>query len=105
MKDISRRDFIKGGTIATCGMSVLPLTFGTPDEMENRVKIGIIGMGRRGTSHLRLLLLMDGVEVVAVNDIIPSRAENAADLCREAGENRPAIYSGHEESYKQLQYH
>lgn len=102
IKNISRRDFIKKGTIATYGMSFLPLTFGASNEMQNSVKIGIIGTGSRGTGLLRLLLSIDDSEIVALNDVNKSNAENAANLCQEAGRNRPRIYSEHVESYKQL---
>jgi hypothetical protein len=48
----SRRDFIKKATIAGAGLVLMPsLTFGIGSITE-KLKIGMIGVGLRGTNHL-----------------------------------------------------
>jgi len=102
MKNISRRGFIEKGVIATLGMSVLPISFIAKNEMQKSVKIGIIGTGGRGTGHIGTLLGIDDTEIVAVCDLIQSKAENAANLCQKAGKNRPRIYCKDENTWKEL---
>lgn len=61
MKNLSRRKFIKNGTIATSGISVLPESLmiiknGRSIGANDRIRIGIIGCGSRGNN-----VFMDGV--------------------------------------------
>jgi len=67
-----------------------------------KVKVGIIGMGGRGTGHLSNLLGMDGVEIVAVCDLDQKKADNAAGLCVKAGRIKPAVFYGDGNTYKEL---
>lgn len=48
--------------------------------MANTIKVGIIGIGAIGSDHLnRLANTIPNVEVVAVNDVVPGRAQAALD--------------------------
>ncbi|MCX6226510.1 MAG: Gfo/Idh/MocA family oxidoreductase [Bacteroidia bacterium] len=102
MKNISRRGFIERGTIATLGMSILPIDLLANNQAQKTVKIGVIGTGGRGTGHIGTLLGIEGTEIVAVCDLTKSKAENAANLCEKAGKNRPRIYCKDEHTYKDL---
>ncbi len=51
--------------------------------MKEIVRIGVIGLGGRGTSQMKLLLSMDDVQVVAVCDLYEDRAINAKNICEE----------------------
>jgi predicted dehydrogenase len=102
MKKISRRGFIKKSTIATLGISYLPIFSARKNEPQKTVKIGIIGTGGRGTEHIVTLLGIEGTEIVAVCDLVQSRAENGADLCQKAGKPRPQIYCKDENTWKEL---
>ena len=53
-------------------------TFAAP-KIE-QVRVGIVGVGRRGPSHVLNLLKLDHVEIKAVCDILPDRAQAAAAL-------------------------
>jgi hypothetical protein len=102
MKKISRRGFIEKGIIATLGISVLPISVSGKDEPYKTVKIGIIGTGGRGTEHIVTLLGIEGVVIVALCDLVQSRAENGADLCLKAGKDRPRVYCKDENTWKEL---
>ena len=102
MKNVSRRDFIKTGTIASLGMGVFPISARATGDIERTIKVGVIGTGGRGTSHINTLLSIDGVDIVAVSDLVQSKAENAANLCQKAGKNRPRIYVKDDWSYKEM---
>jgi len=48
------------------------------------------------------LLSIDGVEVVAVCDLVESKASNAADICEKAGRKRPKVYAKDFTTYKEM---
>jgi len=102
MKKVSRRNFIKTGTIATVGMSVLPKSTIASKEADKPVKIGVIGTGGRGTSHVNTLLTIEGIEITALCDLVESKAVNAANICENDGRKRPAIYCKDEKTYKEM---
>ena len=41
------------------------------------VRVGIIGLGQRGPSHIKTMSLIEGVEIKALCDIIPDKAKAA----------------------------
>ena len=67
----SRRNFVKKTTLAGAGLSMLPnLTFSTTFKASSeKLKVGFIGVGLRGTNHLNNALLRDDVLVTAICDI------------------------------------
>jgi predicted dehydrogenase len=68
-----------------------------------KVRIGIIGMGGRGNGLLSNFLNMkDDVEIRAVCDIYPKRAEAAQKRVVRANLAEPDIYSGDEDVWKKL---
>ena len=57
--------------------------------MKEKISIAIIGLGKRGTSLLRdILVKRDDLDVVAVCDVYPDRTANANDILAKVG--RPA---------------
>ena len=60
--------------------------------MKERVKIGVIGLGGRGYNMMKWIFMPmkdDGVDIVAVCDLLIDRAEKAADTVEESGAERP----------------
>jgi len=102
MKNVSRRDFVKTGTIATIGIGALSESALAKSEADKIVRIGVIGTGNRGTSHVNTLLTIEGVEIVAVCDLDKGKAENAAGICEKKGKKRPKIYCKDEYTYKEM---
>ena len=93
MKTISRRQFVTHGTIAALGIAAMPTSiYATEMGKKKHVRLGIIGTGGRGTGLIQTLLNIQGHEIIAVCDLVRSRADNAADLCVKAGKKRPAVY-------------
>jgi len=74
--------------------------FATP-PME-LVRIGYVGTGLQGTSHVRNLLGIEGCQITAVCDIVPEHAEGAANLVEEAGFPRPTMYTRGERDFERL---
>ena len=102
MENFSRRDFIKTGTIATIGLGLLPGSARASADPAETVRVGVIGTGNRGKSHVANLLTIEGVEVAAVCDLFDSQTTAAADMCVKAGRKKPAIYVKDEFTYKQM---
>jgi predicted dehydrogenase len=65
------------------------------------VGVGIIGLGGRGPGHLNSLIRIEGVEIKALCDLRPERAEAAKKTAVGAGHN-PVIYSGNKDEWKKL---
>ncbi len=102
MKNISRRGFIERGSLAALGLSVLPIDLQARNPEKKTVKVGVIGTGGRGMSHIGTLLGMENIEITAVCDLTQAKADNAADYCRKAGKSNPTVYCRDENTWKEL---
>ena len=65
------------------------------------VRVGIIGLGQRGPAHLKSMTLIDGVEVKALCDLIPEKAQKAKKML-EGTVHNPDLYSGGKDEWKKL---
>jgi len=87
-KDVSRRSFIQRTALGGAGLliatdilgpelaastpkSANAAMIGVPFEARERVRLGIIGVGGRGSSLLEDLLAIEKVEVKAICDFVP----------------------------------
>lgn len=102
MKEISRRNFVKAGAVTGLGMSLMPLSTLAGGLKEKTLHFGIIGVGNRGTSHLRNLLSINGVEIAAVCDLFQSKVDDAANICEKAGRKRPQVYCKEKNTWKAM---
>ena len=75
---------------------------GVPFEAKERVKLGIIGVGGRGTSLLRDLLAVDGVDVKAICDVVPDKVEHAQKMVTDAGQSKPTGFTKGDWDFKNL---
>ena len=102
-----RRDFVKIGAAAGAAwvMGTECLAADTSDvkarPIEN-VRVGMVGIGNRGTFLLKLLLEQEGVQVKAVCDLIPQRVAKAQDMVTAAKQPKPTGYSRGETDFKRL---
>ena len=74
---INRREFLKIGSAGTLGAGAITsaFLFGA-EEAARPLRVGMIGVGGRGTNHLQSLLTM-GVQIPAVCDITQERGSAA----------------------------
>ena len=100
----SRRQFIKQSAIAGAGISMLPnLSFGlSKNNYKDVLKVGLIGVGLRGTNHLNNVLLREDVEVTAICDIDPARITIALDKISEKGKKKPKVFDKSDYAYRDL---
>lgn len=69
---------------------------------EKPVNVGLIGAGLRGTSLLRPLLDLTGVDVSAVCDLDDNAAARARKMCEDAGKSAPDLYSSGPDDYHRM---
>jgi len=100
----SRRKFIKNTAIVGAGISVLPnIASGFyPNTLKEILNVGLIGVGLRGTNHLRNLLMRSDVKVTAICDIDPNRIDIAKKTISEFGKKLPKVYGSNEYDYRNL---
>lgn len=67
-----------------------------------RVRVGVIGVGARGPTHVNSLLAIEGVEIKAICDLYPDWAARAAKMVTDKGHPAPTIYTNGPEDYKNL---
>lgn len=97
----SRRNFIKKTAIVGVGISLAPnLTFGF--NSAQKLKVGMIGVGLRGTNHLNNLLLRDDILITAICDINPKRITIAVDEIVKSGNKKPLIFGSNDFDYRNL---
>ena len=65
------------------------------------VRIGFIGLGSRGPGHVMNMALLEGVEIKALCDIVPSNTEKVRKRLEFTGFN-PTLYSGDADAWKKL---
>ena len=117
-----RRDFLKGVATAVSGLAIgssLPRTASAAADKArstgaagtmidfaaprlDTVRMGLIGTGARGMTHLRLLLGMQGATVRAVCDTDPVSLANAQDAVAKSGQAKPGYYTGGDYAYRRL---
>ena len=68
----------------------------------HKIRVGLIGMGRRGLPMLRLLLAIDGVEVKAISDPYAPAIENARKLFAELDVALPVFYEDGDYDYRNM---
>ena len=104
MTPLDRRDFVKAGTGTALGMSLAPGALLGRNRVApaDKLRLGFIGMGGRGSWLLGLASRRDDTEIKAVCDIVPEKAQQAADAVTEAGGKEPRQFTAGEEDYLNL---
>ncbi|MCK0158037.1 Gfo/Idh/MocA family oxidoreductase [Cellulophaga sp. F20128] len=99
-----RRNFLKKTAIAGAGIAVVPsVTFGmNTSKKSDLVRVGIIGVGLRGTNHLNNLLRRDDVVVTAICDVDSNRIDLALEAIAKAGKKKPKVFGKNDKDYLNL---
>lgn len=100
----TRRDFVKKSALIGTGIALAPnLTLANKDsDSANKLRIGMIGVGLRGTNHLNNLLRRDDVQITAICDIDPKRINIVKDLIKKANQPAPQVFDRGELDYLNL---
>lgn len=113
----SRRDFLKSASLVPAAMyldgcaagggqksgsSTATSMMDYADRSFDTVRVGMIGMGRRGLPMLRLFLAIDGVEVTAISDPYAPAIDNAKKLFAEQDVEQPAYHGAGDFDYRNM---
>ncbi len=118
-RPFSRRELLKTATGAAAALSLAragaaqappPAPPGPPGgtmlgvafERRDKVRLGLVGCGGRGTGLLRDLLGIDGVEVKAVCDVVPEKVARAQAAVVKAGQKQPEGYAKGDHDFENL---
>jgi len=124
----SRRNFIKIAAAGSVALGLAPVSnvFGTLNNPEEKllytgskvpaskgksvmglrceplktVRIGLIGLGMRGSESLRRLLQVEGAEVIAIADVVPKAVKDANKQITDAGLKAALEFTGEEDWMK-----
>ena len=114
---LSRRDLLKAAGSAGLGLSIAGFAdaestqraptkqqtmIGVKFEPRDVVRIGMIGVGLRGTDVLGEFLALDKVSINAVCDVVNEKCLRAARMVEKAGQKTPAIYSNSDRDFERL---
>src|SRR5580658_3511576 len=106
--ELSRRQLLQTAAAGTLLAGVAgaangnPTMHGVPFNPTDKVRIGLIGVGDRGSEHVRILLAIDNVELKAVCDIVPEKVAAAQKRARDAGAKEPTGCSKGEHDFENL---
>lgn len=115
----NRKEFLKLAGMAGAGMMIGP---GHPGAsklfLQNRkqqfnmhgfaapaletVRVGLIGIGSRGSGTVERLAAIEGVEIKALCDLYADRVNEAIESIQDYPQHNPDSYSGSEEAWKEL---
>lgn len=100
----SRRTFIKSTGLIGAGLALAPqIGFGASIyKDQQKLKVGLIGVGLRGTNHLNNLLNRDDVLVTAICDIDENRIAIANAIFDERKLEKPKIFGKNDLDYRNL---
>jgi predicted dehydrogenase len=106
--DSDRRDFLKTAALAGLGLIACrpgATASGAPSPLATsagsmlfaappleRVRIGFVGVGHQGSSHVENFLRIEGVDIVAICDIHPPNLNRSIDAVTKTGRPRPKGY-------------
>lgn len=102
MHNKSRRVFVKNLALASAALSLSPsLSFGSNFKGQ-KLKLAFLGVGLRGTEHLKNALLRKDIEISAICDIDPGRTDLCLSLIKEAGFAKPKVFGSNAYHYRTM---
>ncbi len=110
----SRREFLKTAAAGSLGLALTAPRpgAGVPSPAPGvadlalppleTVRIGFVGVGHQGSSHVENFLRIDGVEITAICDVVPAKVQRLQQLVAEAGRPEPEGYSRGPDDFRRL---
>ncbi len=84
---------VLGKSKSVAGLKVAPMDV---------IRVGMIGVGARGPSHMNTYLKLEGCEVKAICDTHEQSAKRAQDRVVKAGQPKPEIYTKGDYDYRRM---
>ena len=127
MSDISRREMLRNAAVGSIGLGLFGTSataaaksdellaklitgspakaksmVGVPFEKHQTVRMAFIGTGLRGRSVIGEFVNVPGVQVVALNDVVKEKADQAKAIVEKANAGKPEIYVNGDYGYRDL---
>lgn len=99
---MNRKEFIKQSSLVGLSALILPNSVFSGTLFTGEVRIGLIGVGLRGQSHLDTLLRRSDVKVVAMADPNDRMIGMALDLFEQHQKPKPRVYQKGDYDYQNL---
>ena len=102
---MDRRNFIKKATILGLGSVLIPNTTLSNSfslSKERKIKLGLIGVGLRGRSSLKLLLDRNDVIIHSICDVDQNAIDKSKLLFKKYDKKIPVVFKDNEYSYQEL---
>src|SRR2546423_7028761 len=90
---MKRRSFVKSTVMASTAFTILP-SVKLAAAQERKIKLGFIGVGLRGQSHVNLALRRKDTDIYAICDIDDRMLKDTLDAISKAGKPTPKIFKG-----------
>ena len=102
-KDLSRRKFVQDAGLTTMALGLNPMFIKAQSSAKkDKVRVGIIGTGYRGQSHLEMLCQRTDTVIVAFADPDKQMLADAQKILKDAGRPAAVEYTNGNENFKQL---
>ena len=98
----SRRTFLYKSAVAGSGLILSPHFAFAGSSGQEVLRVGLIGIGLRGTNHLKNLLLREDVSIAAICDIDPLRVDLNLELIQKASQKKPRVFGKNDHDYRNL---
>ncbi len=98
----SRRSFIYKSTLAVIFVALFLHFIWYGNAVRDKLRVGLIGVGLRGTNHLNNLLLRKDAVITAICDIDPDRIALNLGLIAKAGKEKPKTFGSDDYDYRNL---
>jgi predicted dehydrogenase len=99
---MQRKEFIRNASLAAASVAFVPTNQLFARKADQKVKMGIIGVGQRGLNHLDLLLRRSDVELVSICDVDNRTLNEAKGMIQKSGKKMPEIYTGDSYAWKRM---
>jgi hypothetical protein len=102
-KDLTRRKFVQDAGLTTMALGLNPMFIKAQSSAKkDKVRVGIIGTGYRGQSHIEMLCQRTDTVIVAFADPDKQMLADAQKILKDAGRPAAVEYSNGNENFKQL---
>jgi predicted dehydrogenase len=99
---MKRRKFIAKSLACSSSLAFLPLLSQTQCVQQKKVRLGFIGVGLRGRTHLDMALFREDVEVVAICDVDPNAILKAQKIIKDKGRKEAVVYQNGDHDFENL---
>ncbi len=99
--ELSRRTLLRSAAGVGAGLALQPFASALSQDPKT-VRVGIVGVGGRGTGLLGIMMGIPGVEIPAVCDIAKPHAERASGMLTKAKRKAPELYTDGDYAFEKL---